>query len=72
MTMLHRKSFSYRTSDLINATRPGNANVLVFSEGGFWEHEGIGAAAWIAYALGGYWGDRPEDARLIASEVFFC
>ena len=52
MTMKVKKSFSYRDSRLIETIRPGNANILIFSDGGFREHEGIGSAAWIAYVLG--------------------
>ena len=46
----------------------GNANKLIFSEGVFWEQNGIGGGAWIAYVLGGRWGDQDEDVRLIASD----
>ena len=47
---------------------PGNANNLIFSEGGFWEQNGIGGGAWIAYVLGSRWEDQDEDVRLIASD----
>ena len=69
--MLHRKSFSYGDNRIIEAIRLGNANILVFSDGGFWEREGIGSESWIAYALGGLWGDRDDDVHLIASEGIF-
>ena len=71
MTMLNRKSFSYRDTRLIEAIKPGNANILIFSDGGFWEHDGIGSAAWLAYVLGGRWGDQDTDVHLIASEGIF-
>ena len=50
--MIHRKSYSYRDSRLIEEIAPGNANILVFSDGGFREQDGIGSAGWIAYVLG--------------------
>ena len=71
MTMKHGKSFTCRDSRLIEAIGPGNANILIFSDGVFWEHEGIRSAAWFAYVLGGHWEDREEDVHLIASEGVF-
>ena len=71
MTMMGRKSFTYRDTRLIEAIKPGNANILIFSDGGFWEHDGIGSAAWIAYVLGGRWGVQDTDVHLIASEGIF-
>ena len=69
--MKHRKSVSYRNNDHIAAIRPGNANILLFSDGGSWEDVAIASAAWVAYVLGGRWGDKGTDVHLIAAEGLF-
>ena len=51
-SMKHRKSFSYRNYELLHAIRPGNANILVFSDGGSWETEAIASSGWVAFVLG--------------------
>ena len=71
MTMMGRKSLTYRDTRLIEAIKPCSANILIFSDGGFWEHDGIGSAAWIAYVLGGRWGVQDTDVHRIASECIF-
>lgn len=44
---------------------------MIFSDGGCWEHEGFASAAWLAYILGGCWGDQDTDVHSIASERIF-
>ena len=62
---------SYRNENLIETIRPGNANILLFSDGGFWEDEGLASAAWVAYVLGGHWGDDDGVVHLLATEGVF-
>ena len=69
--MKHRKSFSYRNDELIAAIKPGNANILLFSDGGSWEDDAIASAAWVAYVLGGHWGEGDSDVHLLATEGIF-
>ena len=71
MTMLHTKSFSYRDMRIIDAIKPGNANILVFSDGVYCESDGIGSGGCIAYVLGAFWRDQDDDVHLIASEGIF-
>ena len=52
----------------MEAIRPGNGNVLVFSDGGSRPSGSIAAAGWIAYVLGGVWGSEDNSVHLLASE----
>ena len=70
-TIKHRKSFSYCNKDLREAIRPGNANILVFSDGGAWAEARVGASAWVAYVLGGHWGSGDRDVHLLAAEGLY-
>ena len=71
MTMKCRKFFSYRNDELIAAIKPGNANILLFSDGGSWEDDAIASAAWVAFVLGGHWGEGNQDVHLLAAEGIF-
>ena len=68
LVMDQRQTFSYRNRDLMEAIRPGNGNVLVFSDGGSRPGSSIAAAGWIAYVLGGVWGCEDDSVHLLASE----
>jgi len=70
-SMKHRKSFSYRNKELLHAIKPGNANILVYSDGGAWETEAIASSGWIAFVLGGHWGDDKNEVRFLAAEGIF-
>ena len=67
MTILHGRSFAFIGYRLVEASGPGSANILIFSDGGFWEYEDIGSAGWLAFVLRGHWGDQDDDVHLIAS-----
>ena len=66
--MDHRQSYSYRNSKLSDAIRPGNGNILVLSDGGSRPCSSVAAGGWIAYVLGGHWGEEDNTAHLLASE----
>ena len=70
-SMKFRKSFSYRNQEFLHAIRLGNANTLVFSDGGSWETEAIASAAWVAFVLGGHWGENKNEAHFLAAEGIF-
>ena len=71
-TMKTKKSFSYRNDRLKAAFNGGgNANVLIFSDGGSWLEDSIAASAWVAFILGGPWGDKADDVHLLAAEGKF-
>ena len=70
-SMKHRKSFSYRNKELLHAIKPGNANILVFSDGGAWETDAIASSGWVAFVLGGHWGDDKNEAHFLAAEGIF-
>ena len=62
-----KESFAYRDERIIDPVKRGHANIMIFSDGEYWEREGIG----FVYALGGLWGDQEGDVHLIASEDIF-
>ena len=68
LVMDHRQTYSYRNSELMEAIRPGNGNILVFSDGGVRPDSSIASAGWIAYVLGGIWGEEDNTVHLLASE----
>ena len=70
-SMKFRKSFSYRNKELLQAIRPGNANILVFSDGGSWETDAIASGGWVAFVLGGHWGENKNEAHFLAAEGIF-
>ena len=65
------KSFSYRNKELLHAIRPGNANILVFSDGGAWDSDAIASGGWIAFVLGGHWGEDKDEVHFLAAEGIF-
>ena len=71
LTMDHRKSFSWRNTDLLETIRPGNCNILIFSDGGARHVDSIAPGGWVAYVLGGHWGEENEAVHLLASEGVF-
>ena len=70
-SMKFRKGFSYRNQELLHAIRPGNANILVFSDGGSWETKAIASAAWVAFVLGGHWDENKNEVHFLAAEGIF-
>ena len=69
--MKHRKSFSHRNQALIDAIKFGNANILMFSDGGACPEREIGAAGWVAHVLVGHCGSDTQDVHLLAAEGIF-
>ena len=68
LVMDHKRGFSYRNDRLLEAIRPGNANILVFSDGGSRPSEAVASGGWVAFVLGGHWGEQEDVAHLLASE----
>ena len=66
--MDHRRGFSYRNDRLLEAIRSGNANVLVFSDGGSRPGHSVASGGWVAFVLGGHWAEQDNSAHLLASE----
>ena len=48
MAMLNNESFVYREERPIAVVKKNNANVPTFSDGDYWEHDGIGSRCWLA------------------------
>ena len=68
LVMDHKRGFSYRNDRLLEAIRPGNANILVFSDGGSRPNEAVASGGWVAFVLGGHWAEQDDVAHLLATE----
>ena len=55
----------------MHAIKPGNANILLFCDGGSWESNAIASASWAAFVLGGHWGEEESDVHPLAAECIF-
>ena len=68
-TLKSKHSFSHRNEELLAAIRRGNANILTFSDGGYWAEDNLAVGAWVSYVLSGHWGD--SGVHLLAAEGIF-
>ena len=68
LTMEFNRPFSHRNKELIAAIRPGSANVLTFSDGGYRAEDNLASGAWVSYVLGGHCGDESSGVHLLAAE----
>ena len=71
LTMDNRKSFSWRNEILLEAIRPGNCNILIFSDGGTRPADSVASGGWVAFVLGGHWGEGDDAVHLLATGGVF-